>query len=175
MPPNIVLIGFMGCGKSTVGRILAQKLEWRLADTDSVIERIAGCDIPSLFATEGEAAFRIREATAVLGVSAGVRQVISTGGGAILRDDNIAALRAAGLVIWLTARPEVILERTARRQATRPMLMGDEEPLARILRLLGERGPRYQRAAHRIVDTSDRTPQAIAGELLRIAERWEES
>lgn len=173
MPPNIVLVGFMGTGKSTIGRALARRLEWRFVDTDQVIERVAGASIPTLFLQEGEQAFRDRETTAILGISAGERQVIATGGGAVLREDNVAALRGAGVVVLLTAQPEVILERVSRRPEQRPILNGDEPPLTRILRLLGERGPSYQRAAHAIVDTSERSPNAIVDELVRLAERWQ--
>ena len=169
LPRNLVLIGFMGVGKSTVGRLLAEELGWKLVDTDAVISRVAGAPIPELFSSEGEEAFRRRESQIVLGVCAGERQVISTGGGAPLREENSAALRGAGLVVWLTARPEVVAARTSRRVGQRPLLAGDEEPLTRILRLLAERGPLYQRLASLIVDTSDRSPQAIAREILRKA------
>jgi shikimate kinase len=169
LPGNIVLIGFMGTGKTTVGRLLAEQLAWRFVDTDLLIERIAGRPIPDLFSDEGETAFRDRETTALLGVCAGERQVIATGGGAPLREENAAALRGAGIVFWLTARPEIIVERTGRRSGTRPLLLSpDETPLERVLRLLAERGPAYQRAAHRIVDSSDRAPAAVAAEIRRI-------
>ncbi len=173
---NLALIGFMGSGKSTVGRLLAQKRGWRFVDTDEEIVRAAGRDIPSLFAQEGEAAFREREAEAVRRIAAGERQVIATGGGAVLREENAAALRGAGLVVWLTARPDVVVARTARRAAERPLLAwGGQDLLAHVLRMLGERGPLYQAAAHLVVDTSDRTPQAVAGEIQRKAARWQDA
>jgi shikimate kinase len=173
VPPNIVLIGFMGSGKSTVGRLVAQQLAWRFVDTDTLIERVAGCDIPALFVREGEASFRERESVILHGVGAGIGQVISTGGGAILREDNVRVLRGSGMVVWLTAHPETIAERTSRRRASRPLLTGEEDPLTKILRLLGERSPIYQKSAHRVVDTTNRSPQAIASEIVRCAERWE--
>ena len=168
-PRNIVLVGFMGCGKSTIGRALARLRGWRFVDTDEVIRAAAGGrDIPGLFRDEGEAAFRDRETQAILGVCAGQGQVIATGGGAVLRPENGAALRGAGLVVWLTARPEVIVARTRHRAADRPVLArGGEELLVHVLRLLGERGPRYQAVAHLIVDASDRTPIVIAREIER--------
>lgn len=166
LPRNLLLVGFMGTGKSTVGRLLAERLGWRLVDTDALIVRVAGKEIPAIFRDEGEASFRDRETTVLLGVCAGERQVIATGGGAVLREENVAALRGAGLVVWLTARAEVIAERTSRR-ADRPLLAGDESPLERVLRLLAARGDAYQRAAHMVVDASDRSPAAIAGEILR--------
>lgn len=167
-PRNIVLIGFMGSGKSTVGRALAGRRGWRFVDTDEIIARTAGRDIPTLFAEEGEARFRDREIQVVLGVSAGERQVIATGGGAILRPENVAALREAGLVVWLTARPDVVVARTRHRAQDRPLLAGGmADPLAHVLQMLGERGPLYQAAAHLIVDTSDRSPQTIVREIER--------
>mgnify|MGYP001489640910 CR=1 FL=1 len=174
LPTNIALIGFMGTGKSTVGRALARRLGWRYVDTDARIEAIAGCDIPTLFACEGEAAFRAREAQVVLGLAAGAGQVIATGGGVPLRAENAAALRTAGLVVYLTARPDVIVARTERRAADRPLLAnrGDRDLLTHVMALLGERAPRYQQAAHLIVDTSDRSPENIAAEVARKAEKW---
>ncbi len=167
-PCNITLIGFMGSGKSTVGRALAGRRDWRFVDTDEVISRTAGRDIPTLFAEEGEAKFRDRETQIVLGVCAGQRQVIATGGGAILRPENVAALRGAGVVIWLTARPDVVVARTRHRAQERPLLAaGMADPLAHVLQMLGERGPLYQAAAHLIVDTSDRSLQAIVREIER--------
>lgn len=175
LPTNIVLIGFMGTGKSTIGRHLAEGLNWRFVDTDTVVERIAGCDIPTLFAKSGEAAFRDLESRAVAGVSAGVGQVIATGGGAILRAENVAALQSAGAVVWLTARPEVIVARTERRGPARPLLTGDEEPLTRVLRMLGERGPLYQQAADHIIDSSERLPRLLARDIERALRGWKRS
>ena len=172
MLSNIALIGFMGTGKSTIGRALARRLDWQFIDTDLVIERIAGYDIPTLFVQQGEDAFREHEARAILGLSLGERQVIATGGGAILRDENTAALRGAGLVVLLTARPDVIVSRVSRRPGQRPLLASEEQPLARVLRLLAERGPLYQRAAHCIIDTSDRPPLAVVEEIMRSVRRW---
>lgn len=175
-PRNVSLIGFMGSGKTTVGRALAERRGWKFVDTDAVVVRIAGCDIPALFRERGETAFRDIETQAVLGIGAGERQVIATGGGVVLRPENVAALRDAGLVIWLTARPDVVVARTKRRAAERPLLAGHEDdPLARVLSLLGQRGPLYQSAAHLIVDTSERSVAAIVAEIERKSEKWEPS
>ena len=152
----------MGTGKSTIGRSLARRLGWLFVDTDLMIERMAECDISTIFQREGENAFRDREASIILGLSVGEQQVIATGGGAILREDNMTALRAAGLVILLTARPDVIVSRVSQRPGQRPLLASDEPAMDRIMRLLGERGPSYQKAAHVIVDTSDRSSAAVA-------------
>jgi shikimate kinase len=169
MSRNVVLIGFMGSGKTTVGRLVARQLGWKLVDTDAVVVRIEGRSIPEIFASDGEAAFRERESQVVLGVCAGERQVISTGGGVPLREDNASALREAGRVVWLTARPEIVVRRTIRRASGRPLLTGgaDEEPLTRVLRMMSERGPLYQRLAELVVDTSDRPPALVASEIVR--------
>jgi len=174
LPRNIALIGFMGSGKSTVGRSLARRLGWRFVDTDAVIERAAGRSIPDVFRQEGEAAFREREADAVASVGAGEGQVIAAGGGAVLRRENADALRNAGLVVWLTARADVVVARTERRVSDRPLLAAKtgNDLLTHILTLLGERGPAYQSAAHLVVDTSDRAPDAIATEIVRKAQKW---
>ncbi|MBC8138645.1 MAG: shikimate kinase [Fibrella sp.] len=177
LPRNVVLVGFMGCGKSTVGRSLATRLgtTWRYVDSDTRLAEVAKSDIPTLFKNEGEHAFRQRETQILTGLCAGERLVIATGGGAVLRDENIPVLRSAGLVVWLTARADVVVARTERREADRPLLAnrGDKDLLTHILTLLGERGPRYQQAAHLIVDTSDRTPDNIAAEIERKARQWQ--
>jgi shikimate kinase len=177
-PRNIVLVGFMGCGKSTVGRTLAARLGngWRYVDSDTRLAEVAKSDIPTLFRNEGEDGFRRRETQILTGLCAGERLVIATGGGAVLRDENLSVLRSAGLVVWLTARADVVVARTERREAERPLLAnrGDKDLLTHILTLLGERGPRYQEAAHLTVDTSDRTPDNIAAEIERKARNWQQ-
>lgn len=170
-PIRIALVGFMGCGKSTVGPLLAGCLGARFVDTDALIVSDAGGrSIPALFGEEGEAAFRDREARIIASVCASPDPVvIATGGGAILREENVSCLRGASSVVWLAARPDVIVARTM-RDRNRPLLAGAqtrEEKHARILSLIGERGPRYQAAAHLIVDTSDRSPSSIAREIER--------
>ncbi|MES2460205.1 MAG: shikimate kinase [Armatimonadota bacterium] len=173
LPVRVALIGFMGCGKSTVGPLLAGRLGARFVDTDALIVADAGGrSIPTLFADEGEAAFRDRESRLIAAVCASPEPiVIATGGGAILRDENVSSLRDTATVVWLTARPDVILARTL-RDRNRPLLAGaqtKEERQSRILSLIAERGPRYQSAAHLIVDTSDRPPLSIARHIERKA------
>jgi shikimate kinase len=178
LPRNIALVGFMGCGKTTVGRLLAERLGWRFVDTDALlVERAGGVrDIPAIFAEEGEAAFREREAAAVREACAGERGVIATGGGAVLRSKNADSLRNSGLVVWLTARPDVVVARTQRTAAARPLLAKDaacpEDLLVRVLTLLGERAHHYKAAAHVVVDTSDRPPRSVVEEIIRKAERY---
>ncbi len=170
-PLHVALIGFMGCGKSTVGPLLAKQLGARFVDTDALIVADAGGrTIPTIFAEEGEAAFREREARQIASICDSPEPVvIATGGGAILRTENVACLRGSASVVWLTARPDVVVARTL-RDRNRPLLAGAqtrEERHARVLSLIGERGPHYQAAAHLIVDTSDRSPLSIAREIER--------
>ena len=112
LPRNVVLIGFMGSGKTTVGRALADLTGWAFADTDDeIVQNAGGATIPELFARDGEAAFRDREAQAVQTVCMRENQIIATGGGAVLRPQNVQSLQNAGRVVWLTARPEVVVSR----------------------------------------------------------------
>ena len=162
----------MGSGKSTVGRALARLLGWEFVDTDAEIVRAAGGkSIPHIFAEQGEAAFRDRETDAIRTVCARENCVIATGGGAILRAENRQLLQA-GLVVWLTARAEVVVARVEAARNLRPILGGadaDTPLLTHVLTLLGQRGPLYQAAAQLIVDTSDLLPDALAKQIARKA------
>lgn len=165
---NLVLVGFMATGKSTVGRALAQALGRPLFDTDAVVERMAGMSIPEVFAARGEAAFRALERQAVQQVAARAGQVVATGGGVVLSPDNIRALRETGRIVWLTAPAEVILERVSRDDAggtvKRPLLAGPD-PLGTIVRLLEQRQQLYSGAADLVVDTS-RPLASVVDEIL---------
>jgi shikimate kinase len=154
LPKNIVLIGFMGSGKSTVGRELHQRLGYPLVDMDHVIELRAGKPITAIFADEGEEAFRDME-TALLEElfdPAAPRRIISTGGGIIGRERNRVLLHQLGYVVWLHAPAAVILERTSKNR-DRPLLE-TEDPAARVAGLLEIRSPLYQEASHLKVDTA---------------------
>lgn len=164
---NIVLIGFMGCGKTTIGRQLASRLEFGFTDTDALIEARIGVTIAEYFTKHGEDAFRDIESEVINRVSNLANQVIATGGGAILRDDNRMHLRSGNAVIWLTARPDVVVARTERRRGVRPLLSNDEDPIERVLRILAIRGPLYQSIADVIVDTSDRPVHRAVGDIVR--------
>jgi len=171
-PRNIALIGFMGSGKTTAGAALAARLGWELVDTDALVEAESGRGIPDLFAAEGETAFREREERAVAAACSRAGRVIATGGGAVTRPANVAALRESSLVVWLTARPDVVVARTAERAADRPLLAaGGDDLYAHVLRMLGERGPLYRAAADVVVDSSDRAPAAVAAEIARRFDR----
>lgn len=171
---NIVLLGFMGTGKSIIGRRLAVELGYRFADTDQIIEERAQKSIQEIFAEEGEARFRRLEAEAVRDVSGWSGYVISTGGGVPLHEDNIKALRGNGILVSLKARPEVILKRVRKRVGKRPLLRGPH-PLSNITRLLAEREPFYDRAAISI-DTSDVDVQESVRRIkIKVLERMGEN
>ena len=153
LPENIVIIGFMGSGKSTVGRALQQRLGYPLVDMDQVIEQRAGKSIPEIFATDGEPAFRDMETALLkeLADPAAPRRIISTGGGIIGRAENRTLLKNLGYVVWLHAPAAVILARTSKSH-NRPLLH-TENPAEKINSLLAEREPLYQETAHLKLDT----------------------
>jgi len=156
---NIVLIGFMGTGKSAVGRALARRTGWQHLDTDTEIERSAGKTIPEIFTELGEAAFRQQE-TAFLSSLAEVASVdsliLSTGGGTPLRADNAALLKRIGTVVWLHVASNAILARVAHSLHERPLLAAHHaDPLGRIESLLAVREPQYAALADVILETSD--------------------
>ncbi|MGJ8698167.1 MAG: shikimate kinase [Verrucomicrobiaceae bacterium] len=151
VPQNIVLIGFMGTGKSTIGRELAKMLNYPLVDTDHLIEEKAGKPIPAIFADEGETAFRDRESAVLTDLLDHESSIISTGGGIIVREENRQILRQLGYVVWLVAKPSEILERTS-RNSNRPLLNNDD-PEGTITKLLDERTPHYRETAHLSIET----------------------
>jgi shikimate kinase len=173
--PNLVLIGFMATGKSTIGRLCARSLGFRFRDSDTLIERRAGRPIPEIFAEEGESAFRARESEALQDLARGYHLVIATGGGAVMNAVNVARLRRTGIVILLHAAPEEILMRVGNRQS-RPLLADAPDPLARIESLLLQREPYYRAAAHAIVETTGLSRETAAARVLEAyhteAERW---
>ena len=165
---NLVLVGFMGTGKSTLGRAVSRLLGRRFVDSDAEIESRAGCSIPAIFARRGEGAFRALEAEVLAEVSGRGGQVIATGGGALGRPENLAALRANGVLVLLSARPEVLLRRVggAEAAARRPLLAGPD-PLDRIRELLAVRQGMYAQADLRL-DTSDMTTEAAVQALMAL-------
>ncbi len=168
-PKNIVLIGFMGSGKSTVGRELHHRLGYPLVDMDHVIEQRARKPITAIFADEGEDAFRDMETALLeeLNDPASTRRIISTGGGVIGRERNRALLRHLGYVVWLHAPLAVILDRTARNH-DRPLLHTDD-PVARVEALMNVRLPLYAEAAHLQVDTAGLDAGELATGILESA------
>jgi shikimate kinase len=164
---NVALFGFMGVGKTTVGRLLATRLEYTFVDSDAEAEKEAGMRIGEVFASLGEPAFRALERGVVQRLSAEDEQVIALGGGTVIDPLNIECLRRSSRMVLLMASPEEISLRT-RLDATRPLLAG-EDRLGRIRRLLDERRDRYLAAADMVVDTNGvppiRVAEAIKGRL----------
>jgi shikimate kinase len=140
-PRRIVLVGFMGCGKSTVGRMLARELGWGFLDMDRRVEERCGKRIPEIFAEHGEAFFRRQEREVAEEIRGAERLVVAAGGGAFASDETRDALRDGALTVWLWAPVEVVLGRV-RPDGSRP-LAGSRE---RILRLFAERQPSYRLA-----------------------------
>jgi shikimate kinase len=168
-PENIVLIGFMGSGKTTVGRELQVRLGYPLVDMDQVIEHRAGKPITAIFADEGEPIFRDRETELLRELNApeAPRRIISTGGGVVVREENRNLLRDLGYVVWLQAPADVILERTGKNRS-RPLLQ-TEDPAEVIQRLMETRRPLYQETAHLKLDTAGLTSDEVATGILECA------
>lgn len=161
---NIVLIGFMGCGKSTIGVKLSYFLRRPLIDTDKQIERKAGCSITEIFAKQGEECFRKMETQYLEKM---VREkgsfILSTGGGLPMREENVALLKKIGKVVLLRVDADTVYERL-KNDTTRPLLQGDN-PRAKIEELLAYREPVYEACADVIVDVAGKSFREILDEI----------
>ena len=164
MKTNIVLTGFMGSGKSTVGRLVAEELQREFVDSDDLVVERAGKSIAQIFADEGEEGFRRLESSVCQQLARQDDLVIATGGGALLNEDNRSALEPGGILICLLASPVEIRQRLA-DESGRPLFDGNWEALYR------ERLPGYQGIAHQIV-TDDKTPLEVAQ---KVVELWHAS
>lgn len=160
---NIYLVGPMGAGKSTIGRVLAAELHLSFRDSDKVIEDRTGADIPWIFDMEGEEGFRDRESAVLEELSKGQDVVIATGGGIILRPHNREIMRSSGYVCYLTASIEQLVERTA-RDKKRPLLQV-ENPRQKIIDLVALRDPLYLETADFVINTDRRSPKLVAQEI----------
>ncbi len=166
---NLALIGYRGSGKTTIGRLLADRLSRPFVDTDALVEAEAGMLIAQVFAAEGEDGFRQRERVAIAAAVRGGNRVISVGGGAVVDQDNVDRLRAAGRVIWLTASAEVLWDRIsqdAASDATRPDLTAGGG-LDEVRELLAVRESAYRAAADLTVDTEGRGPDELAATIVK--------
>ena len=161
MSSNIALFGFMGVGKTVVGRALAERLALKYVDLDDEIVKHEGKSIPDIFSEEGEAAFRAAESNISARVASKEGQVIACGGGTVLNPGNVKALKATSFMVLLTAEPETILKRVESEGETRPLLMVDDK-IGRIESLLRARNPSYLHAADLIIDTTGLTPHDVA-------------
>ena len=162
---NILLIGFMGTGKSTLSARLKKELDMKEVDTDMLIEKRQGMTISDIFAKKGEEAFRNMETELLKELKSERNLIISCGGGMALRDENAAVMKEAGTVVWLTAEPETILERV-KHDDSRPLLRGNKN-VEFIGNLLEQRYSKYKAAADVAVATDCRTVKDICGEIIR--------
>jgi len=164
----LILIGYRATGKTTLAKLLAERLGCDWIDADVEIERRAGKSIARIFAEDGEPAFRDLEAEVIADLCRRDNLVLAAGGGAPMRRQSRRAMRENGTVIWLVAEPETILARMtgdASSAARRPSLTG-RGPLEEIIHLLAAREPIYRRSAHLVVDTGGKTPERLADEIL---------
>lgn len=168
---NIFLVGMMGAGKTTVGRLLAARLSRPFVDADLELEARCGVKVPIIFEIEGESGFRAREATILDELTARNGIVLATGGGAVLREDNRNRLLARGVVIYLRAQPRDLFMRT-RHDKNRPLLL-TPDPLARLEELFAQRDPLYGEVADLTVDTGRQSVQILLKQILStLAEQW---
>ena len=165
MKTNIALIGFMGVGKTLVGRLLAKKLSRKFIELDSLIEQQAGKSIPEIFEQDGEIAFRELEIEATKRIAREKYSVIACGGGLVLNKINIDRLREEARIVYLTASPRAILKRVSSEEGQRPLLEVDN-PTLTISELLKFRKPFYERAADIIINTSKLDIDAVAEQII---------
>ena len=168
-PRNIILVGFMASGKTSVGRALAERTGWTFVDADDVIVARAGKPIHRIFAEDGEPAFRELESQVIADLCAGERQVIASGGGSFVSERNRDVMLSGGRVFFLSASPAEILRRVQEEDAGGPIrpLLAVENPEARIAELLAQRMPAYLQA-HHTIDTDALTADGVAAEIVGV-------
>jgi shikimate kinase len=157
---NIALIGLMGAGKTTLGKLLAKRLDRMFYDSDVEIVRVTGVEVATIFEIEGEVAFRDREESVIAELLSKERILLSTGGGAVLREKSRANLRERACVVYLHASANTVWGRI-RHHRGRPLL-ATSDPLGKLERLYAERDALYREAAHVVVDVSNESPSAVA-------------
>jgi shikimate kinase len=164
---NIVLIGYRGTGKSTVAKILGQRLGWKIMSTDKEIVKEAGQSIPKIVEQFGWDHFRELETQMCRKLQEQTDLVIDTGGGLILKEENVNILKANGTIFWLTAEVSTIVKRIS-GDTQRPSLSGTKSFLEEIEDILKERTPKYQAAATHIISTDQTSPDKIADSILSL-------
>lgn len=171
----ISLTGFMGCGKSTVGAVLAARLGWRFLDTDEVVEHNVGHSVAEIFAKRGEMAFRALETRAIADALAQLGRVLALGGGALKADANLALIKDKSVLIYLEADAALLASRLVSEQGGRPLLArgaGDSRPWSepelrsRVEELLNERVEHYQQAHHTLTLRESETPDQLAERII---------
>lgn len=160
---NLFLIGMMGSGKSTVGRLIADRLSYRFFDTDAIVEQAAHQPITQIFETSGEAAFRQLETQVLAELSTYSRLVVATGGGIVLARQNWSYLHH-GLIVWLDAAPELLYARL-QGDSSRPLL-NDADPLGRLQSILEQRQVLYAQADLHLPIAAGETPEQVVDRLL---------
>jgi shikimate kinase len=164
---HLFLIGYRGCGKTTVGRVLASLLHRDFLDTDAWIENFASRSIPQIFEEDGEESFRALETAAIERLPPSPPMVVSLGGGAVLRAVNRDLLKRAGQIVWLRAEPKILAERIAADAAMgyrRPSLTG-ENPVLEIETVLAAREPTYRSVCDWELETANRRPSDLAQDI----------
>jgi shikimate kinase len=159
VPENIFLVGMMGAGKTSVGKMLARNLGKSFFDSDQVIEGRTGVKIPVIFELEGEAGFRAREAAVIDELTALKEVVLATGGGAVLSEKNRELLHERGTVVYLRATVNDLWNRT-RHDRNRPLLQ-TPDPLGRLRDLYAQRDPLYREVAHLVVETGSQSLKSL--------------
>jgi len=165
MKTNIALIGFMGVGKTAVGKALAKRLDKKFVELDSLIERKAGKPVPDIFHQDGEIAFRELEIEATKEIAQGKNQIIACGGGAVLNKINIDRLRKESILVYLTASHEILLKRVSTGRRERPLLKTSDQALT-IQELLRFREPFYERATDIKIDTTKLDIDTVADQII---------
>jgi len=166
VPGSIFLVGMMGAGKTSFGRVLAKLLHKSFYDSDHVIENRTGVKIPVIFEIEGEAGFRVRESAVVDELTALRDIVLATGGGAVLSEKNRDRLRTRGMVVYLRASVRDLLNRTS-HDKNRPLLQA-ADPRARLTELYEKRDPLYREVAHLTVDTGNQSLTSLVNRLCQL-------
>lgn len=161
---NVILCGMMGCGKTTVSLALAKRLGWERVDTDELIVSRYG-KIADIFAKQGEGYFRGLETQVAAELSQKDRLVISTGGGFVLKEENVKLLKEKGVIVYLQASLSTLVKRL-REDVDRPLLQGGEGLEKRLISLLSARAPIYESVADYTVHTDEKTPEEIANEIV---------
>lgn len=163
---SIILIGPMGAGKSTIGRLLAAKIGFDFLDTDNVIEEKTGADIAWIFDVEGESGFRDRESQVLRELAAAKRRVLATGGGIVVREENCDFLKSQDVVVYLKASISQLVARTS-KDKKRPLLQV-ENPTEKIKSLVAEREPLYRSVATHTVETDGHSPRSTVQSIVNL-------
>lgn len=156
----------MGAGKSTIGKNLASRLHFRFCDSDSVIESRTGADIPWIFDVEGEEGFRVRETAVLRELLQDKGQVVATGGGIVLKSENRQLLIEGGVVVYLTASLDQLVQRTS-KDRKRPLLQVSN-PRERLKQIVEERDPLYRSVANHVITTDGRGPRAVVQDIIEL-------